>query len=557
MSLATSAAAGRWLASPTRRPWMLWRSPKDQPHWARPALLVVATLAGLSYSWGIGNFALEPFYGAAVRSMGSSWHDFAFGAVDPAGTVTLDKLPGAFWVQALFVRLLGFHYWVVALPQVLAGVLTVLVLYRAVRRLGGARAGIVAAAVFAASPAATLAMRGNVADPILVLLIVLAADATTAAITDGRPWLLLLAGVLIGLAFQVKMVQAWLVLPPLFLAYLVAAPPRLGRRAGHVVAAGAIAIVVSLSWMSVVAAIPANRRPYVDGTTNDSVFSQVFVYNGVSRIGLHIGAGTIVPANSPFLRALNSSNPETATLQGPSPDKLFVGALGRDGGWLLALALVIALAVLVERRRAPRGDRQRAAVLLWGGWLVVLAAFFSSGRYINSYYLVALAPAIAALCGIGLSAVWDGIARRPSRLALAGLVAACAGYAAAPRRVLGGSLVVARRPRFLYGAGRDRRSVGCALEAARSRPRRCVLARPPSGHHRSRRGAGSGRVLDAVPARRGNPVHHDGTRDLPASRTDCNERRERHRLCRLHHRARCAMDHGHGRGVPPHRRLQR
>ena len=319
MSLATTAAAGRRLASPTRRPWLLWRSPKDQPDWARLALLVVATLAGLSYSWGIGNFALEPFYGAAVRSMGSSWRDFAFGAVDPAGTVTLDKLPGAFWVQALFVRFLGFHYWVVALPQVLAGVLTVLVLYRAVRRLGGAKAGIVAAAVFAASPAATLAMRGNVADPILVLLLALAADATTAAVTDGRPRLLLLAGVLVGLAFQVKMVQAWLVLPPLFLAYLVAAPPCLGRRAGHVFAAGAIAVVVSLSWMSVVAAIPANRRPYVDGTTNDSVFSQVFVYNGVSRIGLHLGAGTIVSSNSPFFRALNSSNPEITTLQAALP----------------------------------------------------------------------------------------------------------------------------------------------------------------------------------------------------------------------------------------------
>ena len=235
-------------------------------------------------------------------------------------------------------------------------------------------------------------------------------------------------------------------MPPLFLAYLVAAPPRLGRRAGHVVAAGAIAIVVSLSWMSVVAAIPANRRPYVDGTTNDSVFSQVFVYNGLSRIGLHIGAGTIVPANSPFLRALNSSNPETATLQAPPPTSSSSVRSAVTAAGCSALALVIALAVLVEAQTRPRGDRQRAAVLLWGGWLVVLAAFFSSGRYINSYYLLALAPAIAALCGIGLSAVWDGIARRPSRLALAGLVAGLRLLPAAPRRFLGGSLVVARRP---------------------------------------------------------------------------------------------------------------
>ena len=141
----------------------VWRSPPDQPPWARPALLAIATVAGLAYGWGMNGAALEDFYGAAARSMSSSWHDFFFGAFDPAGTVAVDKLPGTLWPQALSLRLFGFHVWAIVLPQVVEGVLTVLVLYRAVRRLAGPLAGIVAAAVLATSPVTVALNRGNVA----------------------------------------------------------------------------------------------------------------------------------------------------------------------------------------------------------------------------------------------------------------------------------------------------------------------------------------------------------------------------------------------------------
>ena len=172
----------------------------------------------------MSNFPLEPFYGAAVRSMGSSWHDFFFGSVDPTGSVSLDKLPGAFWVQALSVRLFGFHYWAIALPQILAGVLSVLVLYRVVRTMAGPKAGLVAALVLAASPVTALVNRGNVSDSILVLLTVLAADATCRAVRTGRLGPLLLGGLWIGLAFQTKMIQAWLILPVILVTYVIAAP---------------------------------------------------------------------------------------------------------------------------------------------------------------------------------------------------------------------------------------------------------------------------------------------------------------------------------------------
>ena len=280
---------------------MFWRSPSDQPRWARPLLLGIAALGALTYLWGISDFPLEPYYGAAARSMGSNWHDFFFGAVDPRGTMSLDKLPGAFWIQGLFVRVLGFHYWVVAFPQVIAGVLTILVLYRTVRRVAGAGAGIVAALLLAASPATVLMNRGNVSDPWLVLLMVLALDAAIRAMTSDRRATLIVAGLWVGLAFQTKMIQAWFILPVLFGVYLFAAQTPLRRRVGSVLLAGVVAVVVSLSWMTVVALVPGHDRPYVDGTSNDSVYAQVFVYNGWGKLGIPWFHSDLLGAQEPFL----------------------------------------------------------------------------------------------------------------------------------------------------------------------------------------------------------------------------------------------------------------
>jgi 4-amino-4-deoxy-L-arabinose transferase-like glycosyltransferase len=401
-----------------RRWWVFWQSPDDQPRWARPVLLLVAALAALAYAWGLDNAALEPFYGAAARSMSMSWHNFFFAAFDPDGTVTVDKLPGALWIQALSLRAFGVNTWAFVMPQVVEGILTVLVLYRAVRRLAGPVAGIVAALVLAASPATVLLNRGNISDSLLILLLVLAADATAKAITTGRLRSLLLAGVWVGLAFQAKMTQAWLVLPALWLATVVAAPGRGGRRVGHVVLATVVTAVVSLSWMLAVTAVPQHERPYVDGSRNDSVFSQVFDYNGVARFE-HPSAGeTSVGPLASFievgLEERTFLNASTASI-GRGWDRLLHGPLGRDTAWLIPASLLAALAVLVTRRRRARTDPIRAGTILWTGWLLLTMAAFSAGSYLNSYYTAALSPAIAALCGIGLAAAWRTVrARAPA-----------------------------------------------------------------------------------------------------------------------------------------------
>jgi 4-amino-4-deoxy-L-arabinose transferase-like glycosyltransferase len=409
-------------------PGRFWRSPEDQPSWARPALLAIAALAALSYAWGMNGAALEVFYGAAARSMSMSWHDFFFGAFDPLGTVSVDKLPGALWPQALSLRVFGFHTWAIVLPQVIEGVLTILVLYRTVRRLAEPLAGIVAAAVVATSPVTVALNRGNVADSLLILLLVLAADAATAATVSGRLRSLLLAGVWVGLAFQAKMTVAWLVLPALAAVYLLGAPAHLRARLGHVALAGALTAVVSVSWMSVVSLVPAHDRPYVDGTQNDSVFSQTFNYNGIARLrrGSDVFAGAGHPA--PFLVHLSQASAGPIHSVRPSWHRLLSGSFGRDDGWLLPAALIAAIGVLVARRGRGRRDPFKAAVVLWGLWLVVLGAFFSVGGYPNSYYVAALAPAIGALCGTGVAIAWQRRKQPAAQACLAGAMVASIGY---------------------------------------------------------------------------------------------------------------------------------
>ena len=393
----------------------------DQPRWARLALLAIAAVSAWSYAWqAYRPVNIELYYAAAVRSMTAGLSNFFFGAFDPAATVTTDKLPGAFWLQAMSVGLFGAHRWALVLPQVIEGTLTVLVLYRAVRRVAGPSAGLVAAGLLAISPATVALDRGNIPDTLMILLAVLAADSIVAAVGSGGWRPLLLAGVWVGLAFQAKMVEAWLLLPALAGCYLVAAPGGWLRRAWRCGAMTLLAVAISLSWMTLVTIWPAGSRPYVDGSTDNSVFQQVFVYNGFGRLDQATPDQLV---NRTIRLGIAISPP-------PSWNRLLTGDLGRDTGWLLAAAIIALAAGLAAQRRAPRTDPARAGLLLWGTWLITLFAVFSAATTINTYYTAALSPAIAALLAIGLSLVWQHRDRPAAWLAVAVAVCATAGYSA-------------------------------------------------------------------------------------------------------------------------------
>ena len=427
----------------------------------RLLLLAISGLAGLSYAWGISHDGLEPFYAASVRSMSQSWHNFFFGSFDPAGTITLDKLPGAFWIQALSVRIFGYHTWAIVLPQVIEGVLSVVVLYRAVNRLRGTMAALVAAFILAVSPATVALDRGNIADTAMTLFLLLAADAVSTAIVSGRQRHLVFAGVWVGIAFQAKMLEAWVVLPAFGLAYLFGRTDRWADKLRMVAVAGLVAGVVSLSWMTFVTLTPAADRPYVDGSQHNSVYEQVFVYNGFGREGAQ-------PAYQQFAGGLHLSS---ELINGPSPawNRLLQGSLGRDTAWILPAALIVGIGGLFTRRRSY--------FILWAGWLVAMALVFSDVFILHSYYTAALSPPIAAILGAGIAGLWtrpmDMRAKSISNAAAAALiVAGTVGYGIWLIRSSG-----AAPPGWLWALAAGMGAAGVALLAVSTvaTPRRKVL----------------------------------------------------------------------------------
>jgi 4-amino-4-deoxy-L-arabinose transferase-like glycosyltransferase len=462
MSLGYAAAE----AGPASR-LAIWRATGDQPAWARPVLLVIAAVSAFSYAWrASAPVNIEIYYAAAVRSMSMSWRDFFFGAFDPVGTITTDKLPGAFWVQALSLRLFGVHTWALVLPQVIGGALTILVLYHAVRRLAGPAAGLLAAAILAISPATVSLNRGNVPDTLMILFAVLGADAVVTAVITGRLRPVVLAGVWIGLAFQAKMIEAWLVLPALAGCYLLAGAGGLWQRVQRAVALGLVAAAVSLAWMTVMTLWPASLRPYVDGSQDNSVFQQVFVYNGFGRLDQ-------TSPDQLLDRSIQLGLPKSPP---PAWDRLLTGALGHDTGWLLAAALIALAAGLAARRGRPRGDRPRACLVLWGTWLIALAAVFSVSSAINSYYTAALSPAVAALLGTGIVLAWQHRERLWSWLPVTAALLITAGYSLRLLPASGTGLPSWLRPAL---AGLALAAACCLAAAFWRRPAHRILAAGP------------------------------------------------------------------------------
>ncbi len=416
-------------------------TPATSPRAWWAGIVLAAAVTALATGWGLTRDPLEPYYAASVRAMATNWHAFWFGAADPAATVTMDKLPGAFWVQALLVRALGPAPWVMLAPQVVEMSAAVVVLALAVRALAGPVAGTVAAVVLALSPAAVAVGRGNVADPLMILALVAATWATARALSSGRPaaWLAL-AGVFVGLGFQAKMAAAWLVLPALAVAFLVAGPGTWPRRIGATVAAGVVTAVVSLTWTVAVSAVPAAARPWVDGSSDDSLWQQTFVYNGLGRLGaqnpLQVLAGQGLALTAPG-----------AGGAGPSADRLFVGDLARSAGWLLPAAVLAVVVGLWALRRAPRTDPRRAAYLLFGLWLVAFGVAFSAGAAVNVYYVASLAPAVAGALGVAFVHLQDvrgsAGARAAAALAVVGTVAYGAALVLGSERPLVTAVVLA------------------------------------------------------------------------------------------------------------------
>lgn len=333
------------------------------------------------------------YYSAAVRSMTRSWHNFFFASFDPGGLVSVDKPPLALWLEAASAKLLGYSGFTILLPEALAGVAAVFVLYLLVARYFGRIAGLIAAIALAVSPVSVAVNRDNNPDALFTLLLVAAAYVGARAVESGRLRTLVGAAVLVGLAFNTKMLAAALVVPGIALAYVLFARASWPRRIAHASVALVVLVAVSGAWIAAVDLTPAANRPYVGSTSDNSALSLVLDYNGLGRVtgqtggtSFGVGLGGAFSGTPGWLRLINQ-------------------ALGDQGGWLLPLAIVGGVSLFAAAILRRRRDELTALTVV-GGWFVAAAAIFSfSSGIIHTYYLSSLAPATSALVGAGVVAL--------------------------------------------------------------------------------------------------------------------------------------------------------
>ena len=431
--------------------------PLDQAAWVRPAFLGVTLLAAVVYLWGltVSGYA-NTYYSAAALAASQSWSAWFFGSFDAANFITVDKPPLGTMIMGLSVRLFGLSSWSILLPQVLAGVATVALLFWTVRRQFGPVAATIAGVVMALTPVAVLIFRYNNPDAILTLLLVAGAAALVRALETGRLRWVVLAAAFVGLGFDAKYLQAYLVLPAFALTYALAAPGRLRRRIAGLTVAALTVLVTSLWWVVIVELIPTDLRPYIGGSTTDSAVQLVLGYDGLGRIfGSGAGPGG---GGANFSGAVGFL-------------RLFNAEFGGQIAWFVPFALVALASGLWICRRSRRTDAGLAGYLLWGGWLATHAIVFSfmSGT-IHTYYAVAMAPAVAALVGAGAVDLWR--LRERSRfggLLLAGAVILTAWLACE---------LLDRTPDFLPGLGIGLLVVGISVAVVLALPMAAAGRRP-------------------------------------------------------------------------------
>jgi len=368
-----------------------------------------------------------------------SWDNFFFAAAEPGGSVTVDKPPLGLWIEALSASIFGVNGFAVSLPNILAGVFSIPVLFHLVKKYFGSLAGITSGAIYTITPIVLAADRNNTIDGMLVFTLLLAAWAFIKATDTGKLRHLLIGSVLVGLGFNIKMLQAYLVLPAFLLLFLLAAKIGWGKRILYISVALLVILSVSLLWAVTVDLTPADARPYVGSSENNTVMELIIGHNGLARLfgknrsgyppknsdgpgqsPANFPQNTMPPQNPPGLNRGQPStnqppqgarppqqpggNPFSKETGSPGIFRLFQAPLGKEMSWLLPFALfgMVMLAFSAPMSLENMSSTHKG-VILWGGWMLTCLIFFSMADFFHAYYMIMLAPPLSALVGASLS----------------------------------------------------------------------------------------------------------------------------------------------------------
>lgn len=353
------------------------------------------------------------YYAAAVKSMIQSPYNFWYAAAEPGGAVTVDKPAFGLWFQGISALLLGINSLALALPQAAAGILCIALIYAIVRRQGGETAGLLAAFVYTIMPVSIAIDRNNTMDSILMLFLLLATLAFTKAIKTNKLRWLLAGGLMLGLGFNVKMLQAFLIVPALILFYLLGAQHHWWKKLLYLAAMTLVLLSISFSWALAVDLTPPEDRPYVGGSINNSVTDLALGYNGIVRLFGRFKSfpGVQFPDIVPPELQRDRGRDFYQEVGMAGVWRLFTQPLVGDVSWLLPAAVLAGLFAFFKTQQEQRFSQAAAALMLWGSWLLLCMIFFSISGMMHAYYVVMLGPPVAALTGIGLSVTTEQVSQ--------------------------------------------------------------------------------------------------------------------------------------------------
>ncbi|AKA68829.1 glycosyltransferase family 39 protein [Clostridium scatologenes] len=395
---------------------------------------------------GIEGYA-NTYYAAGVKSMMMNLKNFFFVSFDPSGFVTIDKPPLGFWIQTISAKIFGFSGWSIILPQAIAGVISVWFMYYLVKRSFGSIPALIAALSLTVTPIFVAASRNNTIDNLLVLALLAACLAISKAAEEGKFKYLILSLVFVGIGFNIKMVEAYMVAPALYITYLLSSKLSLKKRIQHLILGSVVLLVVSFSWALAVDLTPTANRPFVGSSTNNSVMELIIGHNGLERIGLgkslKIGAfdnsknkntakkasnvSKKSPENFSRMEGNNKHNDNSNLKNRKMPtNNMNFGGMGNASkagivrlfsynnisdqiSWLLPFALFGFLAAAIkEKLKVPFDNKKKLSLILWITWLIPEFIYFSftKGSF-HTYYLTTMAPSIAALAGIAFWSMWE------------------------------------------------------------------------------------------------------------------------------------------------------
>ncbi|WP_105956627.1 ArnT family glycosyltransferase [Apilactobacillus quenuiae] len=414
--------------------------------WILAIILAIALVLYGYGTWKTGS--ANDFYTSAITSMTQSFKNFWYASFDPAGYITVDKPPVALWFMAISAKIFGVSNFSVVLPSVLFGIGSVYLMYRLVKPKFGTNAGRIAAFVMTTTPIVVADSRTNNMDATLVYFLLLSLWMLQKAVDRKNIFWLMGSFALIGFSFNIKMLQAFMIVPAILLFYWIASKNNWKKKIVHTMLAMISLTILTLAWPLSVDMTSANNRPYEGGSEHNSVMELAFGYNGAQRLlGQTTGTGGTFKGmgnqksksnnnqankNQPTPPKMNKNNQRKGNLKMPvgnkpagmkhggapggggsifnigtaGPLRLFQSALGPQISWLLPFAIIGMIAAYIvygdPRRKWYQTTEKQNQIVLWTGWLVLVGGFFSVASFFHPYYTIMLAPAIAALSGIGL-----------------------------------------------------------------------------------------------------------------------------------------------------------